>query len=311
MTTFIINPEAGFGRAKNAWARARPELRRFLGPFEESFTSGPGHGSELAREAILSGAKKVVAFGGDGTFREVVEGFMSLSEEKREEAALACFPAGSGCDFARHMGYPGKPEEMASLLSRGKIRRLDLIRARVASDEGKEIVAHLSNMAAFGLGGEVAGAVSRTGKPAGGRLSYLFATLAAILRSKARDYEIFLDGKPLPSGRFHAVILANTSSTGGGMKIAPRADAEDGLFEVLTVGEMSKMEMLLRFPRIYSGSHLGVKGIELYRGRKLEAGLRDDLKGSSRAPLNLDGEALGRLPASFEILPRALPVLAP
>lgn len=147
--------------------------------------------------------------------------------------------------------------------------------------------------------------VEQNGKAAGGMLSYLMATLGAIFRSRAEHFDVRLDGRRL-DGPFHTVVLANTSSTGGGMKIAPDANAEDGRFEILTVGDMSKVGMLLKLSKVYSGSHIGEPGLQYLKGACLEAS--PPLEGGG-FPLNLDGEAYGRLPARFTIEPGVLPVL--
>ncbi|MFH1726425.1 MAG: diacylglycerol kinase family protein [Elusimicrobiota bacterium] len=308
-TAVIVNPAAGAGRSGSRWAGRRSSLREALGAFEELRTERPGHGAELARTALESGAKRIISVGGDGTWHEVVAGYFSAPEAARAGAALGCYPTGSGCDFARHLRYPREEDALLSVLSGDKTRLIDLVRATVTAEDGGTLSVPLTNMAAFGLGGDVARAVQRTGKRAGGTLSYLMTTVALLLRSRAREYTLKLDGKPLPERRLHTAILANTSSTGGGMLVAPDADATDGLFEVMTIGDVTRLRMLLAMRKLYSGRHLEEKGVSLYQGKRLEASLPTGSVEPSY--LNLDGEALGRLPAVFEILPRIVPVLVP
>jgi diacylglycerol kinase (ATP) len=106
-------------------------------------------------------------------------------------------------------------------------------------------------------------------------------------------------------GRFHLVALALTSSTGGGMRIAPGADARDGAFDWVAVGDVGRRRLLWNFPRIYAGTHLTVPGIT--SGRTRNASFHSPVD----VPLNIDGEPLGTLPARFEVLPEALPFLLP
>ncbi len=307
MNAVILNPAAGHGKARELWTRSRPGLERALGPLRLYETRSQGHAGELCRSALAEGARRIVAFGGDGTFREAAEGLLSIPAALRPGVSLGLFPAGSGCDMARHLGYPPGADAVGALLAGGKVRFLDAIRAEFTAEDGSRALWHLTNMAAFGIPGEVVLAMRGTGKPLGGTLSYLLVTLGALLRSRPLSCELVLDGERLPESGFHAVILANTSSTGGGMRVAPEADAQDGVFELLTIGDMSRGRMLLALPGLYRGRRPQDPGVRLRRGRRLEARL---LCGS-RAPLNLDGESAGSLPASFEILPGALPVIAP
>jgi YegS/Rv2252/BmrU family lipid kinase len=304
-TVVIVNPASGAGRSGARWNDRRAILETVLPEFVERRTDRRGHASVLAREALEAGAVRLVSVGGDGTWHEVVQGFMSAPEERRRDAVLGLLPTGSGCDFARHFGIPLEFEDAALRLEADTLRRLDVVRAEVAVEDGTTRTLFLTNMAAFGLAGEVARVVEESGKSAGGTLSYLLATLGAVLRSAPSDFEVRLDGRRL-DGPFHTVLLANTSSTGGGMKIAPDADAEDGRFEVVTVGAMSKLSMLLKLRKVYSGSHVGEPGLEYLKGECLEA--KPPASGGP-FPLNLDGEAYGRLPATFTIERGVLPVL--
>ncbi len=306
-TAFIVNPAAGAGRSGDRWPELHAKVRAAFSDVEVLRTGAPGHAVELTREALMNDFERLIAVGGDGTWHEVVEGYLGIDEAIRGRAVLGCYPAGSGCDFARHMRFPEEVDARLAILAGDKISRIDVVRATVTLENGGRSTTHLTNMAAFGLGGDVAWVIERTGKGFGGTASYLLVTAGLLLRSHAREYEILLDGKPIDERRFHAAILANTSYTGGGMKVAPEADASDGVFEFVTFGEMSRWDMFRKLPLLYDGSHIGHTGIGLRRARKLEARALD----GKPARLNIDGEAFGALPATFEILPGVLPVLAP
>jgi diacylglycerol kinase (ATP) len=299
----VFNPAAGAYRAANRWRKLKPLLEKRLGRIDELPTRHPGHASELTEQALHAGAERIFSVGGDGTWHEVVAGYLATPKENRQ-ALLGFCPAGSGCDFARHMRLP-TGSGLADMLCGDRVRKIDALRAQVSTDDGPQTT-YLTNLAAFGLGGDVAALVARTGKPLGGTASYLLATLAVLLRSRARRYRLRLDDQEIEQ-RAHAVILANTSTTGGGMLIAPEANAEDGRFEVITFADMSRLALLRRFPKIYSGDHLQEPGITLRQARRLEVLALDR---DRDAPLNIDGELYGKLPAVFEILPGILPVLA-
>jgi len=163
---------------------------------------------------------------------------------------------------------------------------------------------HFINIAAFGLAGDVAHHVQAMGKPLGGAASYALSSAWTILAARAKPMRLKADGADL-SGRYHLGVLANTSSMGGGMKIAPAARDDDGLMDLVLVGDMSRLALLRNFPRLYKGTHLGAPAITVTGVRRLEAAADETVY------LNIDGEADGMFPAVFEVLPRAVNVLAP
>lgn len=263
-----------------------------------------GHGPSLVRTALEAGAERVFAFGGDGTWNEAVAGFFAASPAARGRCALAPLPAGSGCDFARHLRLPLEPGAAAAALAQAPVRRIDAVRAEFSGPSGRE-ARFLTNMAGVGLAAEAAVLVERHGKPLGGTLSYLAALVWALLAGRARAYRLTVDGQDA-SGLFHAVLLANTETTGGGMRAAPGADLFDGLVEILTVEGSSRAGLLRRLAGLYDGSHVGTSGVRMLRGRVVEIAVAD-----GPAALNIDGETAGSLPARFEVLPQVLPVLVP
>jgi len=299
---FILNPAAGHGRAARVWASFQKELARVLPGASCVRTESPGHATAIAREAVLGGVGRLVAVGGDGTFSEVLEGVMSAPEELRRKAWLASIPAGSGCDFARHLGYSKDRRGFIELITKGSARPADVGRIKYTGLDGSARERHFINIAAFGIAGDVAHHVKRTGKALGGTLSYALSSARALLTARAKRLRLKADGADL-SGKYHMCVLANTSFTGGGMLIAPGASHEDGLFDLVLVSDMSRLRLLKNFPKIYRGSHLSEPGVSLRRVKTLSAGSDETVY------LNIDGEADGMLPASFEMLPGAVMLL--
>jgi YegS/Rv2252/BmrU family lipid kinase len=261
-------------------------------------TAGPGDGAILARRALEEGCTVLVAVGGDGTLGEVVNGYLDAPDALRDRAAVATWPAGSGCDFARHVGARPDPQQLAASLTAGTIRRLDVGRVTCRDATGQPGHRYFLNVAAFGLAGDVA--LARGGKRLGGRLSYLVAAARAIVRARLRSIELVVDGIRESPAPYHLVALANTSTFGGGMRVAPGADPADGWLDLVTVGAVSRGQLLRLLARARSGGHVGRPGVIVRRVRRVEAG------GDGPGPLNVDGEAWGQLPATFEVLPGAL-----
>ncbi len=303
-TIFIINPAAGHGRAGRLWESFRGAALRLLPDSACVVTGHPGHASALALEAALAGASRIIAVGGDGTFSEALEGVMATPERLRRGITLGALPAGSGCDLARHLGYPRGKDGLLGLLARGTSRPLDVGLVNCAGLDGAPRRRHFINIAAFGLAGDVAHHIRTLGKPLGGTVSYAAASLWTILTAKAKPVRLKADGNDL-SGRYHLGVLANTSSMGGGMLIAPGAKDDDGLMDLVLVSDMSRLSLMRNFPALYRGAHLGSPGITLTKARRLEA------EADEPVYLNIDGEADGMLPAVFETLPRAINIIVP
>lgn len=298
----ILNPAAGHGRGERRFRNSLAKAGLKGPPPEVVMTDAPGAGTALARAALERGFTRIVAVGGDGTLGEVVDGFLSAPESLRGDATLGTFPAGSGCDFARHMRVDDSPETLARLLESPRVARIDAGLVEF-EQEGARRRRHFLNVVSLGIGGEVARRMQRSGKPLGGTISYLLASLGALASARAYEMELIVDGQPRGSRRIHLAAIANTSTTGGGMKIAPGADAQDGKLELITVGDLSRLQLLRRFPSIYSGGHVGTEGVSLERVTSVE------LRSPEPVFLNIDGEAVGRLPARFELLPAAVPFL--
>jgi YegS/Rv2252/BmrU family lipid kinase len=297
---FILNPAAGHGRAARRWVRAYRYVAAACPDHVVWTTAGPGDGAVLARKALEAGYATLVAVGGDGTLSEVVNGYLDAPDTLRDRAAVATWPAGSGCDFARHIGARPDPQQLATVLSAGTVRRLDVGRVTCRDAMGRQTHRHFLNVAACGLAGEVAAAVQRRGKALGGRLTYLVESLRVIARARPRSIQLVVDGLAEPPTPYHLVALANTSTFGGGMRVAPSADPADGWLDLVTVGAVSRGELLALLTRVRRGRHVGRPGVTLRQARRLQ------VTGEGSGPLNVDGEAWGELPARFEALPGAL-----
>lgn len=300
---FIVNPAAGHGAARRRWLAVEPLALGAAPGSRTAWTTRPGEAGELTVRALEEGFEAVVAVGGDGTFSEALNGFLGASPRARARAALSTWAAGSGCDLARHFGMSGEGA-LLRLLERPILRRLDAGLVEFAGRAGRER-RYFANVVTMGLGGEVARRVAREGKPWGGTLSYLAAVAKELARSRPKTVSLVVDGRTEAQAGCHLLGVANTSTTGGGMKLAPQADPFDGRLELVVVGALSRAELLLRLPSVYAGRHVGKRGVRVSRFSRLTADCGEDFW------LNIDGEAAGRLPASFTVLPAAVPFLLP
>jgi YegS/Rv2252/BmrU family lipid kinase len=293
-----VNPAAESGAVGRRW----PELAHRaagLGLQGDTLLSErPGHLGELAREAIEDGASLVVAVGGDGTVNEVAQGLAG------KQAELAIIPRGTGWDFARTYGIPRRLEDAVAVALEGHVRAIDLGRASYRRWDGREAESYFANIASAGMSGVIAKRANETSKALGGKVSYAWATLAVFARWQNDEVLVQVDGERR-SGRMHDVVVANGRYFGGGMMICPHAEPDDGLFDVLLIGDLTKRDLLLTLPKTYRGRHLPHPKAELLRGTVVTVDAPEPL------PVELDGEQPGTTPARFEIVPQALRLRVP
>ncbi len=301
-TLVVVNPRSQGGAAKRRFARIEGRLREALGELEVEWTRGPRDAERIAREGVRAGVERVVIAGGDGTTSEVATGL--LQAELGDYAELAILPLGTGGDVARTLGISRRPAEAIATIRDGKARRIDAGRVTYTRPDGAPAAACFLNTASLGIVGLITTLVNEAPKGLGGRISFLVGTVRAVVRYDQPPVRLRLDGRLIHEGPLTFASAANGRWFGGGMLVAPNAEPDDGLFDVVVVPAYSRLELLRRLPGIYRGTHLEVPGVQVHRGRVLEAEPLGDA-----VWCDVDGEPLGRLPARFEILPGAVSVV--
>ncbi len=298
-TLVIVNPKSRGGATGRRWPAIEAKLRDALGAVEIERTRGPRDAERIAREGVRAGAELVIAAGGDGTASEVVAGLLGAGLGAYAELAL--LPLGTGGDLARGLGLAGSLDDAIARIASGQSRPLDAGRASFITRDGRELGTHFINIASVGLSGLVTQLVNEAPKTFGGRASFFLGTVRAIARWQPVPVTIRLDGAVVHAGPLHLAAIANGRYFGGGMHVAPTAELDDGVFDLVVFrGEGGKGRLLRQFPSIYSGQHLALAEVTQHRGAVVEVGADTDLW------LEIDGEPLGRAPARFECLPGAL-----
>ncbi|MBI3998819.1 MAG: diacylglycerol kinase family lipid kinase [Armatimonadetes bacterium] len=284
----IVNPAAGWGRGRRIWPRVRLILQEAGWDLTESLSERRGHAMELAAAAS---ADVVIAVGGDGTVNEVANGLLASGKA----GALGVIPIGTGSDFARAIGIPRDPVAAAAALVSARPRRFD-----VGEVNGRYFV----TISGVGFDGEVAQQVNAWPKFFGGTLMYMLGILKMLVTYTPVEVEITLDGA-VERERLFLIAVGNTAWNAGGMWTVPAARADDGIFDVVIAGPLSRLETLAVLPKVFSGRHLGHPKVRTARAREIR------VTGSKPLAIQADGESVGRLPAVFTVRPEALTVLAP
>jgi len=297
----VVNPVAGAGAAQRIWPRIARLLREAGLSFTAAFTDRPGAGIDLARRALDRGCDCVVAAGGDGTVHEVVNGL--LQEGAPPQARLGIIPLGTGRDTVRTLGIPRHPAGAVARLAAGRTRWVDAGRISFDAPLNGVTERYFLNIADAGLGGETAARVNRSGKRLGGFLSFLQGALVSVATYRSRRAAISVDGAPPEPVELTTVAVANGRYFAGGMFIAPHAEMDDALFDLVIVRGMSRLALVTNLPKVYHGGHLRHPKVAVQRARQVTIDAQEQVL------IQADGEVIGFLPAAFTILPRALAVI--
>ncbi|HYE64938.1 MAG TPA: diacylglycerol kinase family protein [Pyrinomonadaceae bacterium] len=306
----IVNPSSAGGATRQCWPGLASDLRTHFGPFNCSFTEKPGDGRLLAARGAREGRRLIIACGGDGTISEVANGIL----ESGEDVELGVLPSGTGGDFRRTLGIPARTSSAARVLRTGRSRRMDVGRVSYLNGLGERESRYFLGVASFGMSGDVIERVKANGLKGlpkasprwlSGRLSYALAAFQTTLSLINTEVWIRLDDGPERRLTVANLCVANARYFGGGMKIAPKAKLNDGRFDVVTIGDLSALEILANAPQLYLGTHLGMQQVHHTHAERIVA---RPVETDEEVALEADGELVGHLPATFETLPRALRV---
>lgn len=291
----VTAPEAGRGSVL-------PRLRSALAARDLAHdvvaVRAPGEATAEVVRAVGEGRRFVVAVGQDRTVHEVVNGLVDPGSGPRAEGlVLGVVPAGPGCDFARTFGLDRAPDRLAAHLDGETLYPLDVGRIRLRDLRGGERSVLFANVAQVGYGATVARRVARLPRFLG-RLRDLVAVAASIRRSTMTEATVTVDHTDVTEPMTN-VVVANGQFFGRGMKVAPRALPDDGLFNV-QVWRGRPRDVFLMAPRLRVGEHLPDETIREWQSSTVT------VKAHRPMPVEGDGEVLGTTPARFDLLGRIL-----
>ena len=299
-TLVVVNPASAGGRTMHRWDHGARMLRALGIAFDVHVTSAPRSATLAVRDALRGGVQRIVAVGGDGTLNEVVNGFFDEhGAPLGEHAALCLVPSGSGGDFARTAHIPHAPARALRALLSQQTRSIDA--GRIDFDDGS--LRFFVNVADCGVGGEVVARVNRSrvkGGGARGSAVFLYQSLLALLRFSGLDAAVTVDGR-LIERTVQSVVVANGRYFGGGMRIAPDAELDDGVFDVVIVEAAGRLRTVRGVPSLYRGTHVRRAEVEVCRARQVRVE-------HGRTPLlfDVEGEQVGQTGATVTCLPGAI-----
>ena len=304
-TKVVINPYSANRSTAKQWADKSGLLKEKIGHFDAELTSKPFDATEITQNALKDGYERIIAVGGDGTVSEVINGFFENDKPINPEAVLSIIMTGTGGDFRKTAGVSKNITHAISQLAEGTVKKIDIGKLTYTAMDGNKKSTYFDNVASLGMSGAVNhvvnnSAISRMTKKISGTVAFYISTLYVLLTYKNRHVQIEIDGKVYDNLTVRLVAIANGKYFGAGMKIAPLAILDDGLFDIIVIENIGKLKMLLLSRDIYDGTQLGKEKVFSFRGKKIVASSDEEVL------VEADGELLGKLPAVFEIMPHAI-----
>ncbi len=293
----IVNPYSGKKKGITVGNFVKEELTNSKIEVVLYVTERPEHAIEIARNIDLNDGDTIVTVGGDGTFCEVISGFMSRTEEA-PNIPLAIVPAGTGNSQANDMEISDYMDAVERI-TKGRVRLMDIAETRFLEDD-KEVLRYSHNLVGWGLG--VDSNILAEKMRFLGPLRYDIGVLLSIIRGKVRKAKCFIDGHLIESD-FVLLLIQNTCTGGDRLRLAPKAQIDDGKMDLGIIYHIGRFKILKLFNQLKAqGSHVWNPNVEFYRFKTLR------IETDEPTSINIDGENLGTTPIDIKVLPSAIKV---
>jgi diacylglycerol kinase (ATP) len=298
-TLIILNPHAAGGKAGTLWKEIEPLLWERLGELVVAITQKPEEVAAHLDKAQASGLNRVIAIGGDGTNHALINALADLNARNPDAPQMIYgnLPVGTGRDWARGTGVPYRDiRAAADWIAAAEPQPVDI--GRVDYDGETR---YFLNIASAGISGDIAARVNRS--PVRRAWTFMAATVTTMLRYTPGKVQIALDGSAWYDGAAYLLAVANGSTFGRGMQIAPEAEPNDGLFDVVLVKGMSRPRILLAFEMVYRAAHLAHPKVQWQRAQTVS------IETPASTSFELDGETFYGRKLAFTMQPGLLRML--
>lgn len=280
---------AGKGKAKYMAETIDIYMKNREINYDIRFTNKSKEAEFMASLAIIEGFDRIVSVGGDGTVYEILNGMVG------KNAVLGVIPAGTGNDFSRSIGIERDVYKALDTIIFGDIKNIDCGLAN-----GRYFI----NVAGLGIDTEILREVQNVKPYLSGKWAYLAGVFKTLFKFKYKQVKLILD-KKVYNKEILLMAFANGRYYGGGMKISPDSDLEDGYIDICIIHKISKWRILGLFPTIFYGKHINVREVTLHKAKHIVLKSHDPLE------INLDGDLVGTTPLSLEVVPKAIKILVP
>ncbi len=291
----IYNTKAGDGKSLKNLEKIKQLFVDNSIEAEFVYTEYPKHAVEIAKDADLSLYSGLVVAGGDGSFFDVLNGYMQNPGSLN--TPLGVLPVGTGNSLSRDiLDNDNGLEDYVKLIAKGKTKSFDI--AKVQS--GEEIF-YFANMMGFGMISDIVETASKL--KVFNKMAYTLGVLYNTIKLAPYELKMIADGVEYNLNNIF-IIVSNSRFTGGNYLIAPKAKIDDGMLDIIILNKLSRLNLLKTFPKIFDGSHINSKFVDYIQAKNITFEVKEPKL------LSPDGEIYGKLPASISCIPTAINIFA-
>ncbi len=304
----IVNPNAGIGKAKRDWSHIASLLDKLSFNYQAVFTNGPMHAIDLVVEHAKMGYRKIISVGGDGTMNEIVNGIFKQETVPTPQITLGMVSVGTGNDWGRTFNIPMDYGKAITVLKNERTMLQDAgtvsyFNNNSNNGDAKKINRYFINMAGLGFDALVAKKTNADKiRGRGNPMLYLANLISSLFSYKSCGTKVIVDGNEIRDKIF-SISIGIGQYNGGGMRQAPDAKPDDGLFDITLIKDISKLSVIASVRRLYNGTikkHKRVLGL---------LGKNVIIESEKPILLETDGESLGHSPFEFNIIPKSIRVI--
>ncbi len=298
----VINPNAGTRKGEKDWERISLLLTDNGFDFHPVFTETRLHAMKLTVDFIQRGFRKIIVVGGDGTMNEVVNGIFRQKVVPTTDIMLGMISVGTGNDWVRTFNIPTAYKGAVEILRRESTMLQDAGIVKYQNDHCEKS-RYFINMAGLGFDGLVAQKTNRD-KDLGrsNPLIYIKNLVSSLFAYKSSQTKVIVDGQVI-SDKIFSISIGIGQFNGGGMRQAPDALPDDGLFDLTLIKDMKKLSVVASIRRLYNGTIGQHKRVMTLVGKFIR------IESEIPVLLETDGESLGHSPFEFQIVPKSVRVI--
>lgn len=301
--TVIVNPKASSGKCAKHWPKIKGLLEKYELDHEVIQTEYAGHAIKLAREAVESGSRRMLAVGGDGTVNEVVNGLFTQNSIDPSEVIIGQIPVGTGNDWGKTVGVPKGYDAAVKAVKEEKTIVQDVGYVDYHSEAGEKARRYFANIGGMGFQAFVGTIINpQKAQGKGGIMGYVQALVSGLRKYNSVPARYYVDGEKKGNTKVFSVAVGICQYNGGGMKQCPEAVYDDGLLDLTMIHDISKFKVLWNIPFLFTGTFVKRKEVFQFRGKEIKIESKDIL-------LEVDGENLGGGDSVFGIKPMKLRVI--
>jgi diacylglycerol kinase (ATP) len=299
----IVNPNAGRRKGEKDWLEIAGLLSKAGIKYTNVFTEHKDHAVKLTQKYIETGYKNIIVVGGDGTLNEVVNAVFLQKHYLTTDITLAMIPVGTGNDWCRMFGLPLNYKQAISFITRGKTFIQDAGKVTFKASDEQSKTRYFINMAGMGYDALVASKTNLLKEQGKIRpFSYLLNMITSLFSYHTSETNIKFNGQSIDSTIF-SMSVGICQFNGGGMRQAPNAIPDDGLFDLTIITKVTKFEVFKNIKKLFDGTFINLPQVSVHTAERI------DIESTPPLFLEVDGESLGHSPFHYEIVPLSIRII--